>query len=137
MTPAFADAEAAPTCDMIREALGAADAAWAEFIRCLTDNGVAAEWRYYRDGGWLLKATRGRKTIAWASVEPSLFRVVFHIAERFRCTLIHGEMLSPELRQRISEAPQHGQMSSLSFEIAHITDIPDIVSMLKARLDAK
>jgi hypothetical protein len=29
---------------------------------------MAIAWRYYRDGGWLVKATRGSKTVAWVNV---------------------------------------------------------------------
>lgn len=43
--------------------------------------GVLVSWRYYRDRGWLAKATRGNKTAAWPALEDGFVRVTFEVRE--------------------------------------------------------
>ena len=104
MPTAFRDPDIEPTSARIHAALGPAGDAWDELTGLLTEAGLDLTWRYYRDGGWLAKATNGKKTIAWLSVEPGQVKITFYFAERHRTTLAEDPTLSAGLRERIGTA---------------------------------
>lgn len=133
---AFTDGASTPTEAQIREVLGPAGDAWSAFNVCLEQHGVAAEWHFYRDGGWLLKATRSGNTIAWASVERSTLLVTCHFAERHRAELTDCTSLSAELRERVRETPQRGGLVSIQLAVRTPADIPDIDALLACKLAA-
>lgn len=134
MGSAFTDGASTPTEAQIREVLGPAGDAWSAFTVFLQQHGVAAEWHFYRDGGWLLKATRNGSTIAWASVEPSKLLVTCHFAERHRAELTDATPLSAALRERIRETPPRGRLVSVQLEARGRADIPDIDALLACKL---
>lgn len=134
MGSAFAEEDRPPTEEGIRAVLESACDAWFEFDRCLADRGVRAEWRYYRDGGWLRKAVRGPKTVAWLSIEPSFFRVTCHFSESQRSLLAGSETLGQEIRCRLAETPPKGKLLSVSVDVHDTADIPTATSLLNTKL---
>lgn len=56
-----------------------------EMQKILSDSGLQAEWRYYKDGkAWLCKITHKKKTIVWVSLWDSLFKSSFFFTEKNR-----------------------------------------------------
>ena len=135
MGQAFPDQSQPPTPELIAEALGEADIAWKEAPDAFADAGVDVTWRYYRDGGWLAKATRGKATMAWMSVEPGLARITFYFPVRLRDTILAGPDLDDTLRERIAGATPVGKSLPVTL---HLPDVPasqvPIVLELKQRL---
>ncbi|MFW0787241.1 DUF3788 family protein [Gordonia sp. CPCC 206044] len=137
MGTALSDPDDPPTQESIGETLGPAAGAWSAFTQTLADNDVVAEWRHFRDGGWLLKATRGRKTVAWADIHDGFFRVAFHFAERLRPALLSNETLSRDLRRRIADTPPRGKLVSIALDVQDVDDLPNVASVLSARLSLR
>lgn len=114
MSQAFSDETAPPTRTAIAAALGTAAGAWDEAAATFEAAGVSVGWRYYRDGGWLAKATRGHQTMAWLRVGPGALRATFYFPARLR-----GELeseLAPQLREQANNAI--GRSIAISLELA-------------------
>jgi hypothetical protein len=119
MGQAFNDESNPPTPASIAAALGDAAPVWRQTVAMFEAAGVTVEWRYYRDGGWLAKATRRSQTIAWMRVEPGHLRVTFYFAARFRELLLADSVLDATLREQIANSTAH--TITLSPEM---TDLP-------------
>lgn len=135
MGQAFPDQSQPPTPELITEALGEADIAWKEALDAFADAGVDVAWRYYRDGGWLAKATRGKATMAWMSVEPGRARITFYFPARLRETTLASPDLDDTLRERIASATPVGKSLPVTLQLPDVpaSQVP-IVLELKQRL---
>lgn len=115
--------------------LGHAEPAWQDALGAFAEAGADVTWRYYRDGGWLAKATRGKATMAWLSVEPGLARITFYFPARLREQILAGPDLDDTLRERIAAAAPVGKSLPVTL---HLPDVPagqvPIVLELKQRL---
>jgi len=120
----FSDPSVEPTTSCISDALGAAREAWAELTGVLVNLGAKIEWRYYRDGGWLVKASKGGKTVAWLQVNAGYARITCYFAERHRETLAKATDIPAELREQISSQQVTGKLLPITLQIR---DHPDVV----------
>lgn len=132
----FRDPAVEPTTERINAALGGAGDAWDLLNDLMEASGVAVAWRYYRDGGWLAKATRRNKTVAWLNVVPDCARVTFYFAERYRETLVASHDLSAGLRGRIATVAPIGRSIPVSFELHNSSDVGDVGAVLGIKLKA-
>lgn len=121
MGQAFNDESHPPTPETIAEVLGDTDAAWQEALAAFAEAGVDVTWRYYRDGGWLAKATQGKATMAWMSVEPGLARITFYFPGRLRETILATPELDELLYERITNAAPVGKSLPVTL---HLPEIP-------------
>ena len=137
MGSVFSDARVKPTSAAIREALGSRSQAWEQTLAMFAEAGVLVSWRHYRDGGWLAKATRGKKTIAWLAVEDGFVRVTFHFAERHRATLAEADGLARQVRDRIAATAVSGRLLSVTFEVRKPADLDPVRVVLAVKLTAK
>jgi hypothetical protein len=137
MGSVFAEAGAEPTGAAIREALGSRSRAWDQTMTVFAEAGVLVSWRYYRDGGWLAKATRGNKTIAWLAVEDGFVRVTFHFAERHRATLAEADGLARQVRDRIAAIAVSRRLLSVTFDVREPADLDPVRVVLAVKLIAK
>jgi hypothetical protein len=55
---------------------------WQQFNEELVNHGLALEWRWYKDGGWLAKITHKTKTIIWGSVSDGYFSASFNFSAK-------------------------------------------------------
>lgn len=135
MGQAFPDQSQPPTPELITEALGEADIAWKEALDAFAEAGVDVTWRYYRDGGWLAKATRGKTAMAWMSIEPGLARITFYSPARLRETILASPDLDDTLRERIASATPVGKSLPVTLRLPDVaaSQVP-IVLDLKQRL---
>jgi hypothetical protein len=106
-------------------------------LAVFAEAGVVVSWRYYRDGGWLAKATRGKKTIAWLAVEDGFVRVTFHFAERHRAALAEADGLAQQVRDRIAATAVSGRLLSVTFEVREPADLDPVRVVLAVKLTAK
>lgn len=83
----------------------------------LTGAGVSAAWRYYRDGGWLAKATKGSKTVAWLQINQGYTRITCYFAQRHREILTSAADLPQALRHQIGELSQDRKFLPVSLEV--------------------
>lgn len=136
MTAAFRDPAVEPATASIHAALGTARGAWDQVVQLMSEQGVTVGWRYYRDGGWLAKATRNGKTVAWLNVAPGSVRVTFYFAERHRRMLVDNAELPPTLRDRIATVALIGKLLPVSFELRETSAVRDVGTVLRIKLTA-
>ena len=134
MTSAFRDPGVEPTNERIRVALGRAADTWDELTALIADAGAPLTWRYYRDGGWLAKATKGRKTIAWLSVAQGHCTITFYFAERHRSILTQDPALTEELRHRIATTALSGRLLPVSLDLHDSRHLPQVRALLDTKL---
>lgn len=104
--PVLTDPEDEPTDAIVHRHLGAATPLWDElFERIRTRQPpLDAQWRYYRDGNsWLLKVTRGSRTICWLSVSDGFFRLTAYLPARAEEAVVSSG-LREDLKRQFLEA---------------------------------
>lgn len=134
MTSAFRDPGVEPTTERIHAALGPAADTWDELTALIADAGAPIVWRYYRDGGWLAKASKGQKTIAWLSVAQGQATITFYFAERHRSILIQDPALTEELRHRIATTALSGRLLPVSMDLHDSRHLPLVRALLATKL---
>lgn len=138
MSNAFTDSAVEPTPELIADVLGPGADAWAELLRVLDDAGIAVAQKWYRDGGWLVRASKGSKTILWAAIDDEGFvDGAFHFAGRLREAVATTPGLSPHRAEAIREAPLAGNSFSVSFELRTPGDVDALRPILTAKLTLK
>ncbi|MBA3020626.1 DUF3788 family protein [Propionicimonas sp.] len=135
MSQAFNEEATRPTPESIAAALGDAASVWATTVAALEEVGATAEWRYYRDGGWLAKATKRSQTIAWARVEPGQLRVSFYFAARFRELLLDEMGIDAAIREQVEAAT--GRTIALSLELGATSAPEQLLALIGFKLRAK
>ncbi|MCL2652518.1 MAG: DUF3788 family protein [Propionibacteriaceae bacterium] len=134
MNAVFDDPTIAPVPETIDEALGASAPAWAQLADVLANAGVETAWRYYRDGGWVVRASRGSRTIAWMSVNRDYGRVTFFFAQRLRPALVAADDLPEWVKDAARDAEK---MLSLTIQIRTSADVADAQAVLRYKLALK
>jgi hypothetical protein len=136
--PVLTDPEVAPDEMQIRAALGGATAAWQVLESALASPpfGLALSWRYYRDGGWLRKALRGRTNVAWLGVWKDCATVTFYFAARHREGLV-ALPVDDGLRSQVAEAEMTGCMLPFVIEVRALPDVDAVLEVMRYKLAAK
>lgn len=136
MTTAFRDPAIEPTTERIHAALGTAAEAWDLLVALVEESGMAIAWRYYRDGGWLAKVTRGSKTVAWVNVVPGCVRATAYFAERDRAGIADDFDLPAFVRDRVAVVAPIGKSVPVSLEARTSEDVGTIGTVLRLKLGA-
>jgi hypothetical protein len=123
--------------EAIHAVLGPASDAWDELTTSVADSGALLVWRYYRDGGWLARATKGQKTVAWLSVAQGHATITFYFAERHRSILAQNPALTDEMRRHIAATPLSGRLLPVTLEIHDSRHLHQVRALLAAKLGAR
>lgn len=136
--PVLTNPDVAPDEVQIRAALGEAFNAWQGLESALTDPSfdLALSWHYFRDGGWLRKALRGKKNLAWLAVWKDHATVTFYFAARQREDLV-ALPVPDALRRQAAEAEMTGRMLPLVIEIRSRADVDAALEVLRYKLGAR
>ncbi|WOP19128.1 DUF3788 family protein [Raineyella sp. LH-20] len=134
MDNAFVDPAVHPDQRSILDALGDSAAVWSAVTDVFSAQGAEVAWRHYRDGGWLAKATKKGKTVAWLSVHPGALRVAFHFAERLRPKVLGSDSLGDRLRDRIADLEPAGHLFSVPIDVRTPQDVEEVSTLLRLRL---
>jgi hypothetical protein len=134
MSQAFTEEATPPTAESIAAALGVAAPVWATTVGVFEGIGATVEWRYYRDGGWLAKASKRSQTIAWLRVEPGHLRVTFYFAAKFR-ELLLAEVAITTLREQITAST--GRTIGLSLELSETSSLDQLLTLAALKVRAK
>lgn len=138
MPATFRDPKVAPTTEAIRAVLGpSAAAVWDELTGLVSDAGAMLVWRHYSDGGWLARASKANKTVAWLNVAPGQATLTCYFAERHRPLLAADPALSSGLRQRIGDTPLSGRLLPVTLTLREGRQVPDARALLGAKLRLK
>lgn len=137
-TPVLTDPEINPDDPQIEEAFGPAYDAWRALSAAVNAPpfGLALSWSHYRDGGWLCKALRGTKNLAWLGVWDGYATVTFYFAERHRNDLIALPIPDP-LREQAARTEMIGRMLPLMVEIRALDDVAPALEILRYKTTAR
>ncbi|MCL2785275.1 MAG: DUF3788 domain-containing protein [Propionibacteriaceae bacterium] len=137
MDAVFADPAVEPTPESITEALGSSSEAWHSLGDMLAEAGVSVEQRYYRDGGWLSKATKGSKTMTWMRVDRGFGWATFYFPDRHRETLENATDLPSAVRQQIKERQSMGKTLGVTLEVRTSKEVETAKALLAYKLSLK
>ncbi len=123
---------------MIRKALQGNYPIWQRLEEALTGDefGLVVAWQFYRDGGWLAKLLRGKKTLAWLTIWEGFPRMTFYFPGRHREPLT-GLDIPAELAAMIERAPMSGATLPVSLELHSATDVAAALTILRYKIRAK
>ena len=112
-------------------------AAFKELENKLVDFDAELEWRFYKDGGWLAKITRKKKTLVWGWAEPDFFgtNFIFQNKPHLREGVIELDISDP-LKEFIEETP-NGAYFSLQIKLRSDEDLSDVYKMIKYKIKAR
>lgn len=136
MVNAFTD-EAAPepSADQVAQTLGPAADAWDALLCAVADAGGAVAWRWYRDGGWLARAAKGRKTLLWANVDDQGFvDGSFYFAARLREAVAGMPGISADAAKSIRTSTLWAGTVAVPFELRTPADVDALQPLLAAKL---
>ncbi len=125
----FDDPKVEPTTALVDDALGPASEAWHALQGVLAAAGTTVAWRHYRDGGWLARATKGSKTVAWMQVDSGYARMTCYFAERHRTALAEAD-LPAALRAQIVGQEMVGRMLPFSLQVRALDDVTAAATVL-------
>ncbi len=127
-----------PDDEQIRQHLGASFAAWQDLKELLSGPDFALElsWHHYRDGGWLCKAARGSKTMAWLAVWDDYATVTCYFSARHRNDLA-ALPLPDDLRTQVTGMEMSGAMLPVVVGIRSREDVDAATEVVRYRLRAR
>ena len=134
----FTNPDITPDDELIEATLKDSFAAWKAFTETVEGPGykLVCEWKYYRDGGWLNRALKGTKVIAWCGVWDGYASATCYFSERHREELLELDV-SEALVSKIETAEMMGKMLPVFVELRTLADVADACAVVKAKLAAK
>lgn len=135
----FRDEKRCPTEAAIAKALNEAAPSWKALWATMREEHpeIDTSWRHYADAkGWLLKASKGTKTICWVAVQTGVFQVGFHFADRLASAVLEAN-LSPARKKAFQKQPSSGKLRSLRVEFGPASGIRDVMTLVELKLRLK
>lgn len=134
--PVLTDPDVTPDDEQIGHLLGGSFAAWRRLTEQLTGLGLHLTWRHYRDGGWLCRAQRGGKNVAWLAVWDGSATVTCYFAARHRPELMRLPV--PEtLRAHVAGTEMSGRLLPVVVEIRTSADADAGVEVVRLKLASR
>ncbi|MFV0392978.1 MAG: DUF3788 family protein [Coprobacillaceae bacterium] len=91
--------------------------AYKTLVEKLPDFEADLEWRFYKDGGWLAKVTRKKKTIFWGEPNVGCFSIGLHFNERNKQGVLELD-IADELKQIFLNTPANkSKQTTLKIDI--------------------
>ncbi len=112
---------------------------WDDFLAFIAefDPDIAPEWRYYNDGkSWLCKVARKKKTLAWVSVYPGLFKVAFYFTDK-AAELLSGSKLDKKYLDQFREGRYIGKLRAVVVEVTSKKALEQAKILLDVKKKAK
>lgn len=127
----------APDDAQVQEHLGSSFAAWTRLEAALSgpELGLKLTWHHFRDGGWLRKALRGRKNVAWLAVWEGYATLTCYFSARHRDDLV-ALPLPDSLRTQVRRVEMSGAMLPVVVEIRSAADVDAALEVVRYRLHA-
>jgi hypothetical protein len=131
------DSSVYPDETVLKKVLDASYGAYRSLLKLYEDNGLEAEWRYYRDGkAWLCKVQRKGRTIVWMSAWKGYMQATIYFPER-HIESIYTLDISQATRERILSTGNTGKSKPCIFEIRNEETLKDFNTVLQLKLIAK
>ncbi|MBP1046234.1 DUF3788 family protein [Enterococcus sp. BWM-S5] len=126
-----------PSDENLSIVLGNSFSAYKTLADKLADFDVDLEWRFYRDGGWLAKVTRKKKTIFWGEAVKGHLTIAFNFNERNKQGVLELD-IADDLKRMFSNTPPNGsKITSLKIDIYSESELPDVYQLIDYKKRAK
>ncbi|MEO1770203.1 DUF3788 family protein [Candidatus Enterococcus ferrettii] len=126
-----------PVDENLNRILGNSFSAYKKLLEKLPDFEADLEWRFYKDGGWLAKVTRKKKTLFWGEPRDGHFTAAFHFNERNHSGVLELD-IADDLRKMFSNTPASARnMTTLKIDIYSENDLPDVYQLIGFKKNAK
>jgi len=131
------DASIYPDENALRRVLGRSFQVYCSLLELFDTNGLAYDWRYYKDGkAWLCKVERKKKTIVWMSAWKGYVKATIYIPEKYIDT-INKLDISDETKKRIHETTNVGKSKPCMFEIRNKSVLKDFGLLMRHKMELK
>ncbi|WP_321387780.1 DUF3788 family protein [uncultured Enterococcus sp.] len=131
------DKSVEPTDENLSIVLGDSFSAYKALVEKLSDFEAGLEWRFYKDGGWLAKVTRKKKTIFWGEPAKGHFTIGLHFNERNKQGVLELN-IAEELKQLFSNTPPNGsKLTTLKIDISSESVLPDVYQLIEYKKRVK
>ena len=133
----FKDKNIEPDDFNLKIVLGDSFSTFEEFEQMLKDFNAELIWRFYKDGGWLAKITRKKKTLIWGWPDNGFFGTNFVFSNKPH--LKEGVLalgISDQYKNEIEETP-NGAYFSIQIPVKDISDLADVRKMIEYKMKAK
>ena len=131
------DKDAKPNDENLSIVLGSSFPAYTALVEKLAEFEAELEWRFYKDGGWLAKITRKKKTLIWGWAETGFFGTNFIFSNKSH--LREGVLaldIADKWKDNIEETP-NGSYFSIQIEVREEADLTDVYTMIAFKMKAK
>jgi len=131
------DKSVEPNDENLSLVLGNSFSAYKMLEEKLSEFEASLEWRFYKDGGWLAKITRKKKTLIWGSPEDGYFSASFLFSEKphLRAGVLELD-IADELKKNIANTPG-GNYFSILVDIYSEDDLSDVYKMIEFKIRVK
>ncbi|TDW25122.1 uncharacterized protein DUF3788 [Breznakia blatticola] len=120
-----------PTDDNLKIVLKDSFLAYKELTEKLSDFNVNLEWRFYKDGGWLAKATHKKKTIFWGQAMSDCFLVAFHFNKK-TIQGVYDLNIAETFKQELLQAQNdESKFTSLRLKVVNSKSLPNIYQLIE------
>lgn len=129
------DESAFPDDAVLKDVLGPRFEAYRSLIDAVTgpDHGLAAEWRYYRDGkAWLCKVTHRRKTVFWLSAWDEGLKTAFYFSEKNEAGVFDLD-IDAGRKDAFRQAEPIGRVKPLVVVVRDGSELPDVLELARYR----
>ena len=131
------DPNAEPNDVNLSAVLGDSFSAYKALEKKLPDFEAELEWRFYKDGGWLAKITRKKKTLIWGYAEAGYFGTNFNFPNKPH--LLEGVLaldVSDKWKDSLITSPK-GAYFAMQIEVRSVADLDDVYKMMEFKRKAK
>jgi len=126
-----------PNESVLKKVLGRSYSAYLELLKLYDNNGLAYEWRYYRDGkAWLCKVQKTKRTIVWMSAWKGYMQAAIYIPERY-IDDIFKLGISDDTKNKIMKTKNVGKSKPCIFEIKNKKALKDLEKVMKFKILTK
>ncbi|MCL2367201.1 MAG: DUF3788 domain-containing protein, partial [Oscillospiraceae bacterium] len=98
---------------------------------------ISLEWRHYKDGGWLAKATNKKKTIFWGSASDGFFSASFNFPEKphLRTGILELD-ISEDIKNSLASTPK-GTFFGFKVDVYSESQLSDLYKLIEYKKSAK
>lgn len=133
----LADPAVYPDEAVLKAALGPAYGGYLALLDLFSRRGLAAEWRYYRDGkAWLCKVQLKARTIVWMSAWPGFLQATVYVPPK-HAEALAGLALGSAAKARIASARKVGSSTPCIFEVRSASDLADLEVLVDFKIAAR
>jgi len=125
------------TDEFLNMALGDNFILWNTLNKKLLDFDISLEWRHYKDGGWLAKATNKKKTIFWGSASDGFFSASFNFSEKPHLRAGFFELdISDDIKNALTSTP-NGAYFGVTVDVRNENQLSDLYTLIAYKKSAK